>query len=135
VAEVLAVRDLNFRLYRRVVEIRDGGLALRPCMDPAIADEARRLCRAAGLSEHERQAVVEAASLAAAMRATRQGTRGVSGPSSAGMSGGADLPSEIAVLERVAHHYTHSPIVRTIVASVEHGRDVATTTDRRTKRP
>lgn len=57
------------------------------------------------------------------------------GPFTAAMSGGADLASEIAVLERVTHHYTHSPIVRTIVASVEHDRDATATTDRRTKRP
>ncbi len=46
VMDALTVRDLGFRLYRRVVEIRDGRLALRPYLDPTVAEDARARCRA-----------------------------------------------------------------------------------------
>jgi Family of unknown function (DUF6545) len=35
------VRDLDFRLYRRIIEIRDGRLALRPFLDADVARHAR----------------------------------------------------------------------------------------------
>ncbi|WP_461029518.1 MAB_1171c family putative transporter, partial [Streptomyces sparsus] len=42
-AELLPPRDLEYRLYRRVIEIRDGQLALRPWLDPeAVRREADR---------------------------------------------------------------------------------------------
>jgi hypothetical protein len=36
----LILRDVNYRLYRRVIEIRDGWLALRSYLNPQIALEA-----------------------------------------------------------------------------------------------
>jgi hypothetical protein len=37
----LRVRDLDFRLYRRIIEIRDGRLALRPYLDTDVVPPAR----------------------------------------------------------------------------------------------
>jgi len=112
--DAFVVRDLQFRLYRRVVEIRDGFLALRPYVDPAIAARARELCEEAGLSQEETEAVVEAASLAAALENRRRGRIVCAGLSSFGMSGGADIGGEVAMLERVARCYARSPIVRAV---------------------
>lgn len=50
VANALAVRQVGFRLYRRVIEIRDGLLALRRYFDPRVADAARERGRATGLA-------------------------------------------------------------------------------------
>jgi hypothetical protein len=39
--DTLRIRDLDFRLYRRIIEIRDGRLALRPFLDADVARRAR----------------------------------------------------------------------------------------------
>ncbi|MBV9278925.1 MAG: hypothetical protein JOZ41_02480 [Chloroflexi bacterium] len=117
-ADALATRDLRFRLYRRVVEIRDGFLALRPYVDPTVADRARELCEEAGLPPEEAQAVVEAASLKAALDARRRGERPINAaPSIFGMTGGTDIAGDVAMLERVARCYARSAIVRAAAAS------------------
>ncbi|MGD9891550.1 MAG: MAB_1171c family putative transporter [Dehalococcoidia bacterium] len=115
-ADALTVRDLGFRLYRRVVEIRDGHLAVRPYLDPATAVSAQRLCQNAGLSGEEASTAIEAASLAAALRARAEGQLPLSNPVAPTTLGGADVRSEVAVLERVAHSYKRSPIVRAVLA-------------------
>jgi hypothetical protein len=115
-ADALTVRDLGFRLYRRVIEIRDGGLALRPHLDPAVAEQVRAACRAAGLPEEEAEAVVEAACLAAALEAKRRGEAAHTAAGTLGLAGGADVASEVALLERVAGCYRRSPIVRAVRA-------------------
>jgi hypothetical protein len=62
-ADLLVVRDLDYRLYRRTVEIRDGRLALAPVDDPQAAEVTR-------LADHHRlspAAVREALSIRAAL--------------------------------------------------------------------
>jgi hypothetical protein len=91
-----ARRAVRFRLYQRVIEIRDAALILRPYRDPEVASAATRVARAAGLSGGELAATVEAAVLASAVRAWNAGRRA---PNPAGESGqapaiGADLRSE-----------------------------------------
>ena len=117
--DALAVRDLRFRLYRRVVEIRDGCLALRPYLDPRAAHYARELCQAAGLSEEETQAIVEAASVAAALRAKAQGRSAPQPIGTVSTLGGTDLESEVIALERVARYFGHSPLVRAVLARLD----------------
>ncbi|MGP3634033.1 MAB_1171c family putative transporter [Streptomyces sp. 24-1644] len=60
---------LNARLYRVMIEIRDAQWALRPWMDPALADAFRRLGADAGLGGEELAAAVEAAQIRAAIEA------------------------------------------------------------------
>lgn len=62
---VLAVRDVGYRLYRRVIEIRDGLLALQPFLAPSSVDE-----EAAGLGT---DASSQAAIVAAAVLVKRRG--------------------------------------------------------------
>lgn len=120
-ADALAVRDLGFHLYRRVIEIRDGRLALRAYLAPAVAERARALCTAAGLSAEEAHAVVEAACLAAAMEAKRRGWPASPTPSPLKADGGADVDTEVATLGRVARCYRRSPIVRAVLAGLRQG--------------
>jgi hypothetical protein len=118
-ADALTIRDLDFRLYRRVVEIRDGTLALRPYFDSRVIEQARELSRTAELSDDERQATIEAASIAAALQARMYDQPARVGTSPASPSfeslGGTDVASEAEVLVRMARCYRHSPIVRAIV--------------------
>lgn len=114
-ADALTVRDLGFRLYRRVVEIRDGHLALRPYLDPRVAASAQRLCQDAGLSGEEAHTTIEAAGLAAALRARAERQPPLSKLVAPATQGGADVRSEVAVLERVARCYERSPIVRAVL--------------------
>jgi hypothetical protein len=119
-ADALAVRDLGFRLYRRVIEIRDGRLALRPYLHPVMPERARALCAAAGVSGEEADAVVEAAGLAAAMEAKARGGPASLIPLSLGTAGGgADVDSEVALLEQVAGCYRRSPIVQAVLTGLQ----------------
>lgn len=113
--DMLTVRDLQFRLYRRVVEIRDGILALRPYCDPDAPASALKRCQAAGV-DGETEIVVEAASLAVALDARRSGRPGDPRAAPTSSVAGADLSSEVLVLERLARCYARSPIVRAVRA-------------------
>lgn len=107
--------DIDFRLYRRVIEIQDGLLALRPYMDPDVAVAARRSGHEAGLSGDALQARAQAVSLAAALRAKHDHRRPVEEPASLGpdatRSGG--YTDEVAWLLRVARAYTTLPPAET----------------------
>ncbi|MEV6826439.1 MAB_1171c family putative transporter [Amycolatopsis sp. NPDC051102] len=65
----------EFTLYRRVIEIRDGHLALRAHFDPDLPARAEAAARRAGVREAEVAATVEAVTLAAAIEAGRAGRR------------------------------------------------------------
>jgi len=116
--DALAVRHLAFRLHRRVIELRDAQLALRPYLDPQVADTACELGRQAGVDGEELRAVVEAASLAAAVDAKTHRRPGSAPEEPAAASGGtdlgADLQSETAWLVKVATAY-RSPLMRVVV--------------------
>lgn len=124
--EMLTLRDLGFRLYRRTVEIRDGRLALRPHFDSRVVAAVYQRCHEAGLGDEETEATIEAASLAVAMRAKATGrTPEAAGPAPA-PPGGKDVVTEVAALEHVARCYARSPIVREMLSRLE--RDEAETT-------
>ena len=120
-SDAFTIRDLDFRLYRRIVEIRDGSLELRPYVEPGTIERARDLSRSAELSEEEARAVVEAASLAVALDARRIGRAPHSPVFPLELHGGTDVSSKAAVLVRVARYFQTSPIVETIVREVRQG--------------
>ncbi|MGG7572840.1 MAB_1171c family putative transporter [Streptomyces sirii] len=66
-----AVSDLNYRLHRRVIEIRDGWRDLRPYIDRTATGTAGAGPEA---SEESRQAFAEAAQIRQALHAKRAGT-------------------------------------------------------------
>ncbi|GIJ30320.1 hypothetical protein Vqi01_54820 [Micromonospora qiuiae] len=68
-----AVRDIDYALTRRVAEIRDGCLALRPYMDVRVTALAEQHAKRADLTADERRATIEAAHLACALRAHHRG--------------------------------------------------------------
>ncbi|WP_433203124.1 MAB_1171c family putative transporter [Nocardia sp. CA-107356] len=67
------LRDAEFRLCRRVIDIRDAQLALRGYADPQVRRLAVERSDALGLPDHERGPVIEAAVIAAAIQAKQAG--------------------------------------------------------------
>jgi hypothetical protein len=103
--EVLVPRDLGLRLYRRVIEIRDGRLALQPYLDPGVAAEAHRRAAGSGVSGQELDAVVEAAVLDEALRAHARGRPLVHSSAQISVPGGGDFDSDVAFLTEVARTF------------------------------
>ncbi|AJZ83601.1 MAB_1171c family putative transporter [Streptomyces sp. AgN23] len=65
------VSDLNYRLHRRVIEIRDGWRELRPYIDRTTGGDGQASPKG---SEESRQAFAEAAQIRQALHAKRTGT-------------------------------------------------------------
>lgn len=110
--DALSPRDLDLRLYRRIIEIRDGRLMLLPYLDPNAATEAQERAAAAGLTGQQLDAEVEAAIFAAALQAKALGSvPPVPAPPPASTPGGTDIDSDVSFLCAVAsafrrHHRT-----------------------------
>jgi hypothetical protein len=73
---VLVLWSVEFKLYRRVIEIRDGILAVRHRVAPGVARRALEQGCAAGLSGNDLLAAVQAAQLASALESYETGGRG-----------------------------------------------------------
>jgi hypothetical protein len=108
---VVSPRHVDRLLYRRIVEICDARLVLRPYLDDAVADDARHRAETAGLDAEERDAVIEAAKMAAALHAFRAGRRPVHAERPSADSREADDAHEIEYLVRVSRAFATSPIV------------------------
>jgi hypothetical protein len=110
VPDLLMLGRVRLRLYRRVIEIRDGLLALRPYRDPDIATTARDHATRAGLHGQRLDAAVEAAVIAAALRARAAGhpPRTTDDTTVNTIAGGHDLATETHFLALVARAYTDS---------------------------
>ncbi|MDK1471970.1 hypothetical protein QNO07_00765 [Streptomyces sp. 549] len=98
-ADVLPPRDLRYRLYRRVIEIRDGQLALRPWLDP---DAAGREAARTGVASEGPSTAYEALLLRHALRARRDGAPAVGEDASFAHAEHRDLDAEIRWLTEVA---------------------------------
>jgi hypothetical protein len=96
----LRIRDLGFRLYRRIIEIRDGRLALRPYLDAEVARQARENALRSGLTEGDIEAAVEASVLAAGIENAREKRQPASALATS-QDGGKDFMSEVQWLLRV----------------------------------
>jgi hypothetical protein len=112
----------RYRLHRRVVEIRDAQLALRPFRDGRAAAEAADAALSAGLTRDELDVIIEAAMIVSALGARRNGAAPAGSPNTGhGLPGpGDDLESEARRLLRVSRAVRHSPIVRR--AALDPGR-------------
>ncbi|MCG6493964.1 MAB_1171c family putative transporter [Kitasatospora sp. A2-31] len=119
--------DVRFALYRRIIEIRDGQLALRPHLHPAVPRWVGEAVGPAGTEELA--AVVEAAAIAAGLEAARAGHRFPVGPGEGCVPHPvpADIHEEAAWLVKVAAAYTGSPAVAHVRSRVrgELGRAAA----------
>ncbi len=121
------IRDLEVRLYRCVIEIRDGALALRPYAAPHLREGAREAARELGLPNPQIESVVEAVWLEVARRAKLRGDPPVRDVPVSGR-GGVDLASEIEILEQVSTVYRRSKVVHVLADRLDNG--VATRAER-----
>jgi hypothetical protein len=94
--------NARYRLHRRVVEIRDAQLALRPYAGPRDGEQAA--ARAAGQPPGRREAAAEAAVLDAAIRARRSGAPcpGLTARQAQGPWPGSDGPDSSLLAEAAA---------------------------------
>ncbi|MFG1949403.1 MAB_1171c family putative transporter [Nonomuraea sp. NPDC048826] len=102
--DLLTVRDLDLRLYRRVIEIRDGRLALAPYLGPEAAHAG---AGRTGPHGEALDAAAEAATLHAALRAKARGMIALPDPV-IHTPGGEDLVSDTAFLREVARAFRRS---------------------------
>jgi hypothetical protein len=107
----LLPHDLDLRLYRRVIEIRDGRLVLQPYLDPQVGSAARAAAARSGVTGRELDAIAEAATLAAALSASRDSR---SPAVASTVPGGRDLESDTAFLNEVARAYRRRSRLATV---------------------
>lgn len=103
------LKDPEFHVARRVVEIRDGILTLRPYQDPALEQRARAHYSDRGLAGGDLDAAVTAAQIHAALLRPGSSPRREQPPSSTAGNTPADLDAELAWLLKVTHHFTRQP--------------------------
>jgi hypothetical protein len=119
ILDAMAVRNLRFRLYRRVVEIRDARLVLAARVPGAAPGRAERLARDTGLTGPRLQAVVEAACLRAGIASiTTVQADSLTTPRLPRTITAIDLADEVAFLEMVSEAYQNSPVVKVVVAEL-----------------
>jgi hypothetical protein len=124
-ADRLDPRDLQVRLYRRVIEIRDGYMALTPVAVPGIEDLVQAAAGGHQLRPADQATLAAAVQLELARRAELRGDR----PGWAADGGlpranreflaGTDLDSEVRLLSTVAVHWT---TVSLAAERIERGR-------------
>ncbi len=103
---------VGYRLYRRVIEIRDGQLALRPYTDPQAVARAESQARRAGVTGADLEATIEAALLATAISARESGLPRHDDPDHLPpMRSGEHLADEVSWLIRVSQIFVKSPII------------------------
>jgi hypothetical protein len=104
--------DLALRLYRRVIEIDDGRLLLRPYLSEAATAAATVTAAKLGLRGDELRAAVEAAEITAALRAFRSGSAAPAPLPEHAAPDRVDVLREAAWLAKVARASASSPISR-----------------------
>ncbi|MFJ8472374.1 MAB_1171c family putative transporter [Kitasatospora sp. NPDC094011] len=114
----------QFALYRRIIEIRDGQLALRPYVHPQVplwvAEFTADTGGARSRRRHDVAATVEAAGIAAALEAAGAGHRYPGEPSAgyAPYEGQVGIDEEAAWLVKVADAFATSPAVAEVRSRV-----------------
>ncbi|WP_432851088.1 MAB_1171c family putative transporter [Amycolatopsis sp. CA-161197] len=106
-------RGAEFALYRRVIEIRDGHLALRPYFDPDLPARVVDRARRDGVPTRRVAATVDAATLAAALVAREADHRFQPDDADAPLSRAvaADVSAEAAWLVEVTRAWRRSALV------------------------
>lgn len=117
-----ATTDMEFRLYRKTIEIRDAGLRLRVFAHPEASAWTTAEASAAGVTDEDQIAVlVDAANFATALEAWRANHRYHEDPSTADVPREIDpsVAAEARWLALVADAVAHSPIVADVRQRVQ----------------
>lgn len=122
IRDIMAIRDLNFRIYRRVIEIQDGKVALRSFFDSKVAISAQREAEKAGLAGDELQVTIEASQLKFALSVMNQDAGSFETPTIPSVDSnpnGTDISTEIKWLVQVARAFVNSPVVQVVCADIQ----------------
>lgn len=120
--------------YRRVIEVEDARLALRPYRTPAVLAASMSAVQRCDVKEDERPAALEAAGLAlaldardgASMRGLDDGSPGLHSASTADLPESQDLQAEVAFLSSVGRWYDDPALITAARQALsEPTRDVA----------
>ena len=104
-ADIRSLRNVGFRLYRRVTEIHDGIMALQSYTAATMIETADRVCKQIGITGQRAEATAEALVIAEAMRAKRDGRRVLEPALPPLIITGPNLEHEVRHLKYVAHAY------------------------------
>jgi hypothetical protein len=113
--------NIRYRLHRRVIEIRDAQLVLRPYSAAVVAKLAAAMAQESGLPPDKAAAVVEAAAIVSSLQWHVLGSarRHDNGPDDQiGATPGNDIRAEAARLILVSHAVHRSRIVRSVAGQV-----------------
>jgi hypothetical protein len=116
--DTLAIGDLEFRFYRRVVEILDGRLALRAFTVDGVAEAVRAVCNESAVPDLEREFITAAASLTLATHAKLRNEMSHS-PSLPAIPISRDIYGEAQALARVAHYCADAALMSRIGERVQ----------------
>jgi hypothetical protein len=107
--------NIRYRLHRRVIEIRDAQLVLRPYSAAEVAHRAAAAAQSSGLSLDAAAVVVEAAVIASSIRSRQGGSRrlcnGIPWDHISAVAGN-DVRAEAVALIMVCRAIRCSPVVR-----------------------
>ena len=103
---VRVLGDVEYHVARRIVEIRDGILTLRPYQDPAHAERVREHFVGRGLVDDDLDAAVAAEQIHAALDTHEEARHCERPPVPALGNSPADLDAELAWLLKVTKHFT-----------------------------
>ena len=120
-ADLFPALRLDGKLYDRTLAIADAMVLLAPFRDRGVAEQAAALCRSTGLSADRAEAIVEAASLAAALAVHVHGGAVSQRYSPRLRRATSDLDDEITFLCYVADAFRRSPIVGTVCSGISFG--------------
>lgn len=119
-ADALTVRNVGLRLYRRVMEIHDGVVALQRYADTHLRDRVRALCRALGVSDDDAPVCIEAMMWAAAVEAKRRAQFAVTPVDTMMTREDTNLEGEVQHLQRVARAYRRlAPLAVTLLDEID----------------
>ncbi|MEY9894802.1 hypothetical protein ABIA31_008490 [Catenulispora sp. MAP5-51] len=104
-AATRVLRDVDYHLTRRVVEIRDGILTLRPYQDPAYAESVRAHFISRGIEGDDLEAAVAAEQIHAALEACGATTRNDGPASPAAGNVPANIDAELTWLLKVTNYF------------------------------
>ncbi len=119
ISDAARLDRITLRRLRRVIEIRDGMLAIRPFCDPQTATKAGELCQQSDLDVAKRYAIIEAAMLVVASRTTppiAHNIQPATRDSIPEFVSPTNFEDEVAHLERISAAVARSPIVAEVVA-------------------
>jgi hypothetical protein len=108
-ATLRVLKDPEYFIARRIIEIRDGLLALRPYLDHTISERAHSHFRQRGLEGDDLDAAVTAAQIHSLLDSSPATSRRTAAPSPAPGNAPADLDGELSWLVKLARAFADQP--------------------------